>query len=111
MKRVSKRQADSAARAIGKAFGAEAGYGPKVFDRAEYGDGSKGWIVSWEEGPFEWPYLIHGGFNEEVYSLAVEFGKDKARKLAHQEPVKFPKGVVAEAINHYSVALYNEEEY
>jgi hypothetical protein len=111
MKRVSKRQAESAARAVGRAFGAEEGYGPKLLDRAEYGDGSKGWMISWEEGPYEWPYLIHGGFNEEIYSLAAEFGKEKARQIAQQAPVKFPKDVFAEAINHYSIALYSREEY
>ena|SRR3974390_3162548 len=114
MKRVGKRQAEAAARAVGKAFNAEPEYGPKVFWEWEQGiEGRlvRRYRVSWEEGPFEWPYLIHGGFNEEIYSLAAEFGKEKARQLAKQEPVEFPAGVVAEAINHYSIALYSDEGY
>ena len=112
---VSKRQADAAARAIGKAFAAEDGYGPKVFDRGEHGDGRSGYyMVSWEEGPYEWPFLLDGGFDEEFFSMIhPEFEPDRAVavKRSTRNPVALPKGVVAEPINHYSVALYSEEEY
>jgi hypothetical protein len=112
MKHITKRQADAAANAIGKAFGyAE---GPKVFDRGDYGGREGYYMVSWEEGPYEWPYLVHGGFDEELFSmLHPEFEPDRAlaAKRSTRGPVKLPKGVVCEAVNHYSVALYTTEEY
>lgn len=114
MKKVSQRQAEAAAKAIGKNFAAEEGYGPKVLDRAEYGDGRDGYIVSWEEGPYEWPYNIHGGFDEELFSMIYpEFEPDsgKAAQRCCRGGVKLPKGIVAEAINHYSVGLYRQEDY
>jgi hypothetical protein len=116
MKRVSKRQAEAAVRAIGKAFGAEEGYGPKlVKDLEGYYGGVYRYAIVWEcGGSYDWPFLLQGGFDEELFSLIhpeFEPDRDKARKRCERKPVKLPKGVVAEAINHYSIALYSEEEY
>src|SRR4051812_7159622 len=68
-KQVTRRQAEAAARAVAKAYGAEPDYGPKVWDD----DGRL--VILWEEGPFEWTYSASmGGFDEEMFhNLHPEF--------------------------------------
>lgn len=112
--RVSKRQAESATRAIGKAFGASERNGPTLVKDYEGLYGVYNYAILWEGGPFEWTYLLQGGFDEELFSMIYpefEPDRDKARKRCERKPVKFPKDVFAEAINHYSIALYSREEY
>lgn len=108
-KQVTKRQAEAVRKAVAKMFAAEEGYGPKLRDRRDY-DGQPGWQIYWEEGPFEWTYRFpDGGFDEELYSLAEEFGTENARRIANRPAVTLPAGVYVEAINHWSIALYREE--
>lgn len=112
MARATKRQAQTALRAIRKRYGfgpADEG-GPRLVE--EY----HGWYSSypnaivWEEGPFEWAVLATiGGFDEELFhGLYPEFEPDREKAAARcrQEPVKWPKGTYAEAINEEALSLY-----
>ena len=113
MKKVTKRQAEAVLRAVKKMFGSGAGeYGPQLRDRREY-DGQPGWQIHWEGGPFEWPYLFpFGGVDEELASMAREFvdSDAEAGRVATRKEVQLPPGIWVEAINHWSIAIYREEE-
>lgn len=105
--KVSEKKAEQVLEAIRNAF-------PAYLDALEKGpvlipdfDG-RDWTVMWEEGaPFEWPFLLGGGVDEEMASLLSEFMDDEAAgKAATQQAAVFPKGVFVEPVNHYSVGIY-----
>lgn len=109
MARATKRQAQSALRAIRKFYGYKPGDedGPKLVE--EY----HGWYsttrnaIVWEEGPFEWAIRASlGGFDEEMYHDLKEFTTlSEAGRLAQQQPIKMPKGTYLEPISSYSLQL------
>lgn len=112
MGQATKRQAQTALRAIRKAYGfkpgEDDGIGPKLVE--EY----HGWYsttrnaIVWEEGPFEWAIRASlGGFDEELYHDLKDFlPREEAIEKAKQQPVKVPKGTYLEPINSYSLGLY-----
>ena len=68
------------------------------------------WAIVWEGGPYEWTYLFPGGgFDEEMYNLAFEFGKETARRLATKPGAELPDGVWTEAITSWAIAIYPKE--
>lgn len=64
--------------------------------------------IVWEEGPYDWPFLIHGGTSEEDHALfaeaSAEFGQTMAPPV--RPPAKIPTTVFAEPINHIALGLY-----
>jgi hypothetical protein len=76
-----------------------------ILRKGEYGH----WEIVWEEGPYEWVHTaFSGGFDEELYGLAIEAGAtpEQARKTATVNAHPCPDGVFAEAATHYSLGLY-----
>lgn len=67
------------------------------------------WLITWEEGPYEWAYrATMGGVNTEVASeLAAEFGTSRRRavRAALESPIVFPPGVFAEPYHSFSLTL------
>lgn len=107
MKNITKRQAEASLKAIAKKFGADDG--PQLVKDHQGWYSDHAWAIVWEGGPYEWPQLLDGGLDEELlHGLYPEFEQDHAVavKKATYGAVKLPKGVWAEAINGYSIALY-----
>ena len=105
MKNVTKRQAEASLKAIAKKFGE----GAQLVKDHQGWYSDHAWAIVWEGGPYEWPQLLDGGFDEELFNgLYPEFEQShpEAVKKATHGAVKLPKGVWAEAINGYSIALY-----
>lgn len=106
---VTRTQAEAALAAIRTQFASslsDDGQQPQLF---EPGFQCSGWAIGWEEGPHEWTYAaFHGGFDDEMYGLAVEAGADReqARRLATIAGVPVPAGVFAEPVNHWCLGLY-----
>lgn len=106
---ATKRQAQTALRAIRKAYGYKPGEegGPQLVE--EY----HGWYqtyrnaIVWEEGPFEWAIRASmGGFDEEMYhDLRPLMSNEEAIYKAQVLPVKAPKGTYLEPINSYSLLV------
>lgn len=108
MKKVTKRQAEGAYRAICKAYGLKPGDpdGPQLIQDYPGWYQYYPWAIVWETGPFEWALLTGGGLDEELYeNLYPEFVSDQvtALKKATRQPIKMPKDVYVEALNGYSV--------
>lgn len=60
------------------------------------------WVVSWEEGPWEWAYRASmGGFNEVADQVAAMGGTP-----VEEEPIPMPDGVWCEPINSFQLGLY-----
>ena len=81
-------------RAVRKAFSSfedASGVPPKIVDH-----GDEGTFVMWEEGPYEWTYCFPNGGRISEYGYTFE-----VPDVSHL----IPKGVYAEAQNHYSVAI------
>lgn len=78
-----------------------------TFTLHEPGFHADAWTIACE-GIENWTlYAFVGGFDEEVYHLAVdEFGVQRAREMAQQKGVPCPAGVFVEAVNHWCVGLY-----
>lgn len=96
---VTKRDANRVLAAIKKKFSSyiAAGYsGPRLFENWD----GKRFVISWEEGPFEWTYqpIDDETIDDELSSLAGH--------AVRMPAVKLPDNVLVEPINHYSVALY-----
>lgn len=112
MAKTTKRQVQSALRAIRKAYGFKPGeddhIGPKLVEEYHGWYNTHSNAIVWEEGPFEW--AIHasmGGFDEELYHDLLEFmSSEQAAERAKKEPIKVPKGTYLEPINSYSLGLY-----
>lgn len=94
MARATKRQAQTALRAIRKAYGFKPGeddyIGPKLVDLYHGWYNSYPNAIVWEEGPYEWSLLCSCGGCREEGVLEVEM----------------PKGTYAEAIDGQALALY-----
>lgn len=58
------------------------------------------WTVVFEEGPYDWPIGLSGGYDETSYLLAEVTGTLKAR------PALEVPGVMMEPVNSYAVGLY-----
>lgn len=94
MARATKRQVQTALRAIRKhyGFGPDDYHGPRLVE--EY----HGWYhtyrnaIVWEDGPYEW-------------SVAVSCG---CATCKHEcgDPIPMPKGTYSEAIDSYAIGLY-----
>jgi hypothetical protein len=110
MARATKRQAQSALRAIRKFYG----YRPGEYGGPQLVEEYHGWYsttrnaIVWEEGPFEWAIRASlGGFDEELYhDLKGFMPSEQAAEKAKQQPIKMPKGTYLEPINSYSLGLY-----
>lgn len=87
-------EAEATLQAVASAFKpwVEAGHGsPTLKDE----DGTP--VISWENGPFDWPFLFpHGGVEEE-FGFTIPDVSDM-----------LPEGVHCEARNGYEVAIYEE---
>lgn len=110
MARATKRQAQTALRAIRKAYGYKPGElgGPRLAETYHGWYNSYPNAIVWEEGPFEWAIRASmGGFDEEMYHDLKGFMSDEeAAEKAKQEPIKMPKGTYTEAIDSQALALY-----
>lgn len=71
-----------------------------------------GWVILWEEGPDEWPFVL--GTNEATEeervlaaAAAEEFGATTGDLTkSGRTPAKMPEGLWWEPINHCSIGLY-----
>jgi hypothetical protein len=110
MARATKRQAQSALRAIRKFYGYKPGEygGPQLVEEYHGWHSTTRNAIVWEEGPFEWAIRASlGGFDEEMYHDLREFmTNEEAIYKAQVLPVKVPKGTYLEPINSYSLGLY-----
>ena len=108
-KKLTKKQAEAALKVIAKKFGADNDYGPSLIKDYQGWYSDYAWAIVWEEGPYEWPMLLDGGFDDELFQMLYpEFEPDinKASMKARRSPAVLPAGVWAEPINHYSLALH-----
>lgn len=126
-KRVTRRQAEAALRAVEKQF-------KTYLEPLDLGDGgrvfppvcppptlSMDWdghvAILWEDGPDEWAYRASMGGNSEedrvlAASVAREFDQDPQEAVSRvtvEEPVKWPKGVWAEPYYSFVLCLYPED--
>lgn len=94
MARATKRQIQSALRAVRKHYG----YGPSDEGGPRLVDEYHGWYDSypnaivWEEGPFEWPVAVSCG----CMTCRADCG----------DVIPMPKGTYSEAIDSYAMGLY-----
>lgn len=62
-------------------------------------------IISWEEGPYEWAlYAFDEYFDEEIASLAADFGAEVKPSPAIKQP--HADKILVEPINSFTVGLY-----
>ncbi|MDF5756548.1 hypothetical protein [Spongiactinospora sp. TRM90649] len=88
---VTDEQAQAMADAIATAFGAHGtGHEPCVLDPDW--DSEPGRVLSWEEGPYRWAWLVPGGGED------TEYGRTVA-------PIEVPAGLRIEPITHFSVRV------
>lgn len=114
-KRVTKAEATKTLNAVKRMFKAyiDGNNGPTLIKDWEWGwttINRYDWAIVWEEGPFEWTYRFPGGgFDEEMFHLAREFGDDHARRLATRPGVELPEGVWTEAITSWATAIHPKD--
>lgn len=99
-KNLTRAKAEKALAQIEKQFGVTAaekaaGYGPTLMENFEGNYDTYRWAIVWEGGPYEWTY---GAFEAHT----GEYGR--------MEGVTRPAKVYAEAINHYALALYRDDD-
>jgi len=110
---ITQEQADAALAAVKAQYRhyLEAGYdGPQLLPPGHQFNPALGWMVMWEDGPYEWAYRAGvGGVDEELLTLAADepaLGKAVAVELATEpEPTGYPAGVFVEAWFSYAVWL------
>ncbi len=110
-KHITRRQAEETLQIILQQFR------PYVADDSkpvlyEPGHHSDSWSIGWDDGPYEWTYRAFvGGFDEEIYFLALDAGttKEAAENMAKMPAVNPPKGVFPEPINGWCLGLYPDD--
>lgn len=109
---VRKSDAEKVLAAVRNTYSAyvEPGYGPTLVENYRWSETSPAapYAIVWEEGsPYEWTYNFPGGgFDEEMYFLAREFGEDVARRLATKAPTELPDTVFVEPIYSFVLGIY-----
>lgn len=82
---------------------------PLLFPGSHEGMSDDSWVISWEEGPYEWAYnFTSGGVDEEVFELAQAAGLNgpRARELAATEAAPAIEGVFLEPVNTFTLGVY-----
>jgi hypothetical protein len=110
-KQLTRARAEAALAAVRKHYqlyyiGAE---GPKLFPPDE---DRECWLISWEEGPYEWAYRASdGGIDPEVLAQMSEFNltPERAREAATFPAINFPRGVYVEPYYSYALGLTADE--
>lgn len=65
-----------------------------------------GWLLTWPDGPYEWPNLaILGGADEELVQALRNCGGSGGSAPVY-EPITWPVGVEAEPVDNVTLLLY-----
>lgn len=111
---ITREQAETILATLRAQYGIEADdeYGPKLMEDWMWFDTPTRWALVWEEGPYDWALRFgEGGFNEEIFNLALdEFGntaegRAKAIALASEKPAGIPEGLWVEAVTGWAVSI------
>ena len=90
-------------------------YGPQIKRNWDFfGHGPVPYAIVWEDGPYEWAYLVaHGGVDEEITTLAMTpneyWAYVRTGRMDHPsrvERVAPPSGVMLEPYTSWAIGLW-----
>lgn len=91
----------------------DAGYSaPELVENWDFPDTPVRWAVVWEDGPDDWASRAQVGGQDET--LSIEFGRRfdtppaKVAASSRTPQGQWPRGVQAQPVYSYAVALYDE---